>query len=93
MSEEFLNILRKEFEEIASKSIKKYMKNNNYERPYDGKVVSVSEDGLSCGVDLGFTTLSSVRNMTGETLAAGNGVTVYARGGNINNAYVGLKLY
>lgn len=90
MNDEFLNIFRKEMEDIAEKAIKKYIKKNNLEKPYDGKVTVANEDG-TFGVDLGFVSLSSLKNMSGEELSVGDSVTVYARGGNISNAYVGLK--
>lgn len=90
MNDEFLNIFRKEMEDIAEKAIKKYIKKNNLEKPYDGTVVSVGDDGL-CRVDLGFVVLEDLKNLSGESLAEEDSVTVYARGGNINNAYVGLK--
>ena len=97
MNEEFLNIFRKEMEEIAENVVKKYIKQNNYEKPYDGTVTAVNTDSngnvTHCTVNLGFTVLENLKNITGEMLEEGSGVTVYARGGNINNSYVGLKLY
>lgn len=85
-----LEIFRKEMEEIAEKAIKKYMKQNNYEKPYDGVVLKANDDG-TCNVDLKFTTLENLKNFTGEPLAENDKVTVYAKGGNINNSYIGLK--
>lgn len=89
--DEILNILRNEIRLTIRKEIAKYMKENKYEKPYDGVVLSVSNDGTTAEVDLKFITLPELKNKTGEALSKNDAVIVYAKGGNINNSYIGVK--
>lgn len=94
---DILEILRSEIRLIIKQEIKKYMKENKYEKPYDGVVIC----GKDTTIPINATDVSvkipalgrkfSVKNKTGETLKAGDCVIVYAIGTNINNAYIGLK--
>lgn len=86
-----LDKLREEIVLIVERTVEKYMKENKYEKPYDGTITKVDSTNKTYEVDLGFATLSSVKNKSGESLAVNDCVTVYAKGGNINNAYIGLK--
>lgn len=89
--DDILEILRSEIRLIIKQEIKKYMKENKYEKPYDGVVTHVSDDGTTATVDLKFVVLENLKNKTGETLAENDSVVVYTKGGNINNSYIGLK--
>lgn len=89
--DEILEILRKEIIQIVRSEISKFMKENKYEKPYDGVIVSINDDE-TINVDvkaLGKTL--TLKNKTGEILTDNDSVIVYARGGNINNSYIGIK--
>lgn len=91
----FLDSIRSEIVLIVEQTIQKYMKDNKYEKPYDGKIIAeqTDNDGNLCyDVNLGFVTLYKLKNKTGEeSLKPGDCVTVYTKGGNINNSYIGIK--
>ena len=89
--DDILEILRSEIRLIIKQEIKKYMKENKYEKPYDGTVVSVSDDGTTATIDLKFVVLENLKNKSGEDLNKDDSVVVYTKGGNINNSYIGLK--
>lgn len=95
--DEFLNIIRSEITLAVRKEIKKYMKENKYEKPYDGIVVCGEKETIivnATEVSVKIPALGreiSVKNKTGETLKNDDCVIVYAIGGNINNSYIGLK--
>ena len=92
---DFLEMIRQEIQYIVKKEIEKYMKNNRLETPYDGKIINIYKDSsgnvITADVDIKFQQLKGIKNKTGETLKKDDCVTVYARGGNINNSYIGLK--
>lgn len=94
---EILEILRSEIRLIIKQEIKKYMKENKYEKPYDGVVICDENTIIpinATDVSIRIPALGQkflVKNKTGETLKSGDCVIVYAKGGNINNSYIGLK--
>lgn len=94
-SSDFLEIIREEIQFIVKKEIEKYMKDNRLETPYDGKVTAIYKDSsgnvTTADVDIKFQELKGIKNKTGEVLRKNDCVTIYARGGNINNSYIGLK--
>lgn len=94
---EILDILRDEITLAVRNEIKKYIKENRYEKPYDGIIVCDENTTIAVGatsVSVKIPVLGhevSIKNKTGETLKNGDSVIVYAIGGNINNSYIGLK--
>lgn len=96
--DEILNIIRSEITLAVQQEIKKYMKENKYEKLYQGIVnceenvtIPVNATNVLVEIPAFDGKKISLKNKTGESLVKDDCVIVYAIGGNINNAYIGLK--
>ena len=85
--------------EIIDRRIKNVLKQQGFEAPYEGEILSVNEaegniDPYSQYVDVsvvGYDVVVSLRNLTGELLYVNDRVRIYANNNNLSNGYVGIK--
>ena len=85
--------------EIIQQEIRAALKDKNIETPYDGYVVVVEEaddntnpyaQQVTVNV-VGYDTMVTLRNLSGELLNEYDRVRIYATNGNLSNGYIGVK--
>lgn len=82
-----INEIRKLISEIAESKMREIASNMEY--VYDGRIVDKS-GVLYLEIMDSLLELSTIPNYTGVELKAGNAVRVYARGGRMNDLYIGV---
>ncbi len=83
-----INEIRKLISDIAESKIREITSNMEY--VYDGIIVDKS-GVLYLEIMDSLYELSTIPNYTGAELKAGNAVRVYARGGKMNDLYIGVR--
>lgn len=70
----------------------KQLNASNVEYAYSGIVLSADNEAGVANVDIGSSTTGNIPNRSGESLAQGNTVKVFADKSNMVGAYIGVKL-